>query len=141
MTDLLADKIGSPIWRRSFRPERLPQIVFFCLLWTPSDTPSSFSKRTGMSLARVNEELGLLRGYLGIRSGGQRRNNYVLCFAFLQAFAPEEVQGLPAPDPDLAPAPTRRGPKKTLSERFGAFLADLRAKESLENQRQNQSGH
>ena len=141
MTDLLADKIGSPIWRRSFRPERLPQIVFFCLLWTPSDTPSSFSKRTGMSLARVNEELGLLRGYLGIRSGGQRRNNYVLCFAFLQAFAPEEVQGLPAPDLDLAPAPNLRGRNRTLSEKMGEYLQALRAKERLENQTQNQGSH
>lgn len=140
MTDLLADKIGSPIWRRSFRPERLPQIAFFCSLWMKSDTPSSFSKRTGMSLTKVQSEINHLRGYLGVRAGGPRRNSYVLCYAFLQAFAPEEVQGLPAPDLDLAPAPNLRGRNRTLSEKMGEYLQALRANERLNHQGQDQRG-
>ena len=141
MTDLLADKIGSPIWRRSFRPERLPQIVFFCSLWTDKDTPKTISAKTGMSLTAVHTEIVRLRGYLGIPPLGRRRNHYVLAFAFLQKFAPEEVQGLPAPDLDLAPAPNLRGRNRTLSEKMGEYLQALRAKERLENQTQNQGSH
>ena len=143
MAQLLVHQIGGddPFYRRGFSPERLPLIVFFCSLWTDKDTPKTISAKTGMSLTAVHTEIVRLRSYLGIPPNGRRRSHYVLAFAFLQLHAPEEVRGLPVPDPDLAPAPTRRGPKKTLSERFGAFLADLRAKESLENQRQNQSGH
>ena len=143
MPQLLVHQIGGdvPFYRRGFTEDRLPLIVFFCSLWEPTDTPKTISEKTGMSLTAVHTEIVRLRGYLGIPPLGRRRNHYVLAFAFLQKFAPEEVQGLPVPDPDLAPAPTRRGPKRTISESFGAFLADLRAKESLENQTQNQGSH
>ena len=143
MAQLLVHKIGGddPFYKRGFTEERLPLICFFCSLWEPTDTPKTISERTGMPLHAVHTEIVRLRGYLGVPPLGRRRNHYVLAFAFLQKFAPEEVQGLPVPDPNLAPAPTRRGPKKTISESFGTYLRDLRAKESLENQRQNQSGH
>lgn len=143
MPQLLVHQIGGdvPFYKKGFSPERLPLIVFFCSLWEPTDTPKTISAKTGMSLTTVHTEIVRLRGYLGIAPNGRRRSHYVLAFAFLQLHAPEEVQGLPVPDPDLAPAPTRRGPKKTISESFGTYLRDLRAKESLDYQRQNQSGH
>lgn len=139
-TDLLADKIGNPRERRTFWPERLPMLVFFCLLWTAEDTPWTFAQRTGMPLAKVQGEITHLRGYLGIEPGGPRRAIYVLTYAFLELHAPEEVAGLPVPDPDLPPPPNKRSPTKSLSETFGAFLADLRSKERLDQKAQEKSG-